>query len=132
MRLIPSPRSSPGGVLYFNSAEMVWPSLSITGGVAIAPMHRFNPKINCGAGSWQKDSLHMEIGQQRDFFYKDKSSWYYLGIYECVSVGTLSPELMKDFDPIVRQHPDFFIFFGLISVVRWKIPFTSVRFSSTT
>lgn len=81
---------------------MIWPLSSIAVGVAIFPLHRYNPKVNA-TGSWQKNTLYMKLGQQRDLFYKDKSSWMYLGTYECVGLGILSSNMMDELGPVVRH-----------------------------
>lgn len=68
----------------------MWHGTDIAQAVAVTPMFQFNPKLNGGNGGWQKIHVSMRVGEKRDLFHKDGSSWFYMGTYECVNAGTVT------------------------------------------
>lgn len=89
---------------------MAWPRTSrITSVIAFTPLHQFNPKAKGGSGSWQKYYSHTTKGQKRDLFYKDKNLWFYLGIFECLSVGSIALEGVRGLDRVVGFFGRFYM-----------------------
>jgi hypothetical protein len=121
--------SARDGLLVLNKHEMIWSSADIGTGLAITPLHCYNPKLNSGGsgGAWERNTLGFEIGQQRSIFYRNMS-WYYLGTYECVDASTIDLSKLRQLDKTVgpSQLPLGYNTY-LICHHRWRKRFTMIR-----
>ncbi|KZT30357.1 hypothetical protein NEOLEDRAFT_1173799 [Neolentinus lepideus HHB14362 ss-1] len=89
--------------LHLNSREVCWGSKDNTHGVALAPLHQYNPRK--GVENWEQYGLsRYQQGGRYELLYMKDHQWSYIGTYEIIETRILPFEKVQGFKPEVQEY----------------------------